>query len=185
MKRIFFFFLTALVSASSMMAQQSLELRNITSGRYAPQYLSDITPMPDGESYAQISDDGKSIVQYSFKTGKQTAVLFDVNATNNLTIKDFDGYIMSPDGKKMLIQTNTKRIYRHSFTADYYIYNIASKRLERLSDNGPQQSPVWSEDGLQVAFVRDNNIFLVKLLYDNSESQVTKDGKKSSVSAQL
>ena len=181
MKRIFFFFLTALVSAASMMAQQSLELRNITSGRYAPQYLSDITPMPDGESYAQISDDGKSIVQYSFKTGKQTAVLFDVNATNNLTIKDFDGYIMSPDGKKMLIQTNTKRIYRHSFTADYYIYNIASKRLERLSDNGPQQSPVWSEDGLQVAFVRDNNIFLVKLLYDNSESQVTKDGKRNEI----
>ena len=181
MKRIFFLFLTALVSAASMMAQQSLELRNITSGRYAPQYLSDITPMPDGESYAQISDDGKSIVQYSFKTGKQTAVLFDVNATNNLTIKDFDGYIMSPDGKKMLIQTNTKRIYRHSFTADYYIYNIASKRLERLSDNGPQQSPVWSEDGLQVAFVRDNNIFLVKLLYDNSESQVTKDGKRNEI----
>ena len=181
MKRIFFFFLTALVSAATMMAQQSLELRNITSGRYAPQYLSDITPMPDGESYAQISDDGKSIVQYSFKTGKQTAVLFDVNATNNLTIKDFDGYIMSPDGKKMLIQTNTKRIYRHSFTADYYIYNIASKRLERLSDNGPQQSPVWSEDGLQVAFVRDNNIFLVKLLYDNSESQVTKDGKRNEI----
>jgi dipeptidyl-peptidase-4 len=181
MKRIFFLFLTALVSAASIMAQQSLELRNITSGRYAPQYLSDITPMPDGESYAQISDDGKSIVQYSFKTGKQTAVLFDVNATNNLTIKDFDGYIMSPDGKKMLIQTNTKRIYRHSFTADYYIYNIASKRLERLSDNGPQQSPVWSEDGLQVAFVRDNNIFLVKLLYDNSESQVTKDGKRNEI----
>ena len=70
---------------------------------------------------------------------------------------------------------------RHSFTADYYIYNIASKRLERLSDNGPQQSPVWSEDGLQVAFVRDNNIFLVKLLYDNSESQVTKDGKFNEV----
>lgn len=181
MKRLFFLFVTTIFSAVSIVAQQSLELRDITNGRYAPQYLSDITPMPDGESYAQISDDGNSIVQYSFKTGKQTAVLFDKNATNNLTIKDFDGYILSPDGKKMLIQTNTKRIYRHSFTADYYIYNIASKRLERLSDNGPQQSPVWSNDGLQVAFVRDNNIFLVKLLYDNSESQVTKDGKRNAI----
>lgn len=181
MKRLFSLFIAALFSAASMIAQQSIELKDITSGRYAPQYLSDITPMPDGESYAQISADGSSIVQYSFKTGKQTAVLFDVNTTNNLTIKDFDGYIMSPDGKKMLIQTNTKRIYRHSFTADYYIYNIASKRLERLSDNGPQQSPVWSEDGLQVAFVRNNNIFLVKLLYDNAESQVTKDGKRNEI----
>ncbi len=181
MKRLFFLFVTTIVFAVSIVAQQSLELRDIINGRYAPQYLSDITPMPDGESYAQISDDGNSIVQYSFKTGKQTAVLFDKNTTNNLTIKDFDGYILSPDGKMMLIQTNTKRIYRHSFTADYYIYNIASKRLERLSDNGPQQSPVWSNDGLQVAFVRDNNIFLVKLLYDNSESQVTKDGKRNAI----
>ena len=181
MKRLFFLIAAVLLSAASLLAQQSIDLRDITSGVYSPQYLSDITPMADGESYAQISDDGNSIVQYSFKTGKQTAVLFDVNATNNITIKDFDGYILSPDGKKILIQTNTKRIYRHSFTADYYIYNIASKRLERLSDNGPQQSPVWSQDGLQVAFVRDNNIFLVKLLYDNSESQVTKDGKRNEI----
>jgi dipeptidyl-peptidase-4 len=49
--------------------------------------------------------------------------------------------------------------------------------LERLSDGGPQQVPTWSPDGTQVAFVRENNIYLVKLLYDNSESQVTKDGK--------
>ena len=81
MKRIFFFFLTALVSAASMMAQQSLELRNITSGRYAPQYLSDITPMPDGESYAQISDDGKSIVQR-----QASRRLFSLMLTQQITL---------------------------------------------------------------------------------------------------
>ena len=77
----------------------------------------------------------------------------------------------------MLIQTNTRPIYRRSFTADYYIYTIQSHKLERLSDGGPQQVPTWSPDGNLIAFVRDNNIHLVKLLYDNSESQVTKDGK--------
>ena len=41
--------------------------------------------------------------------------------------------------------------------------------------------PVWSPDGNQIAFVRDNNIYLVKLLYDNAESQVTKDGRKNEV----
>ena len=54
---------------------------------------------------------------------------------------------------------------------------MASRKLEPLSDGGPQQAPVWSPDGTKVAFVRDNNIFLVKLLYNNSESQVTKDGR--------
>ena len=53
--------------------------------------------------------------------------------------------------------------------------------MEKLSDGGPQQVPVFSPDGNQVAFVRDNNIFLVKLLYGNSESQVTEDGKQNEV----
>ena len=50
-----------------------------------------------------------------------------------------------------------------------------------LSENGPQQTPVFSPDGQQIAFVRDNNIFLVKLLYDNAEVQVTKDGQRNEV----
>ena len=49
--------------------------------------------------------------------------------------------------------------------------------MEPLSENGPQQVPLFSPDGNQIAFVRDNNIYLVKLLFCNSESQVTKDGK--------
>ena len=88
---------------------------------------------------------------------------------------------MSPDGLRMLIQTKTEPIYRRSFKAQYYIYTIASRKLEPLSVNGPQQVPTWSPDGMQVSFVRNNNIFLVKLLYDNAESQVTKDGEFNKV----
>ena len=81
----------------------------------------------------------------------------------------------------MLIQTETKPIYRHSFTAVYYLYDIANRTLTPLSDNGPQQSPKFSPDGNLVGFVRDNNLFLVKLLFNNSESQITKDGKFNEV----
>ena len=88
---------------------------------------------------------------------------------------------MSPDGKRLLIQTKTERIYRRSFTATYYIYTLQNNRLVPLSDNGPQQTPLFSPDGQQIAFVRDNNIFLVKLLYDNAEVQVTKDGQRNEV----
>lgn len=144
-------------------------------------YKISINTIKGTDQYAQISQDGKQIVQYSFRNGQQTAVLFDVNNTQGEKIESFDGYLMSPDGGHMLIQTHTNRIYRRSFTADFYIYTVASRKLEKLSENGPQQAPVWSPDGNQVAFVRGGNIFLVKLLYDNSESQVTKDGKFNEV----
>ena len=159
----------------------SLTIQDVTGGKFRAESLSAVTPLSDGESYAQISSDGGKIVKYSFKTGQQTGVLFDVDNTQGERIGRFDGYIMSPDGKRMLIQTQTERIYRRSFRAVFYIYNIATRKLEKLSDFGPQQTPVWSPDGTQIAFVRDNNIHLVKLLYGNAESQVTQDGKFNEV----
>lgn len=50
-----------------------------------------------------------------------------------------------------------------------------------MSEGGPQQVPLFSPDSHQIAFVRNNNIFLVKLLFGNSESQVTKDGEYNKV----
>ena len=170
-----------LLTVSSSFAKSKLELTQVVNGTFSAENLRTVTPLADGESYAQISNDSKKIVTFSYKTGQQTGVLFDVNATQGLNIPSFDNYILSPDGKKILIQTKTKRIYRRSFTAEYYIYTIGTRMLEKLSDGGPQQAPVWSNDGLQVAFVRNNNIYLVKLLYDNAESQVTKDGKWNEV----
>lgn len=181
MKKIIVMCAALIMGMSSIFAGNNLSLKDITSGKFAPKTLGSITALDDGETYAQVSKDGKKVVRYSFKTGKQTDVLFDVDRTIGEKIDSFEDYIMSPDGSKMLIQTNSQKIYRRSFTAVYYIYNINSRKLEKLSDYGPQQAPVWSPDSKLVAFVRDNNIYLVKLLYGNSESQVTKDGKKNEI----
>lgn len=168
--------LTAHVSAGG-----KITIPDITSGKFAAKTVNGINPIEGTDSYARISDDGKRVDCYSFKTGKLLRNLFDISNTMGKKIDSFDGYILSPDGTRMLIQTKTKSIYRRSFTAVYYLYNIASRKLEPLSDGGPQQVPVWSKDGLQVAFVREGNIYLVKLLYDNAEVQVTKDGKFNEV----
>ena len=160
------------------LAANGLDLRQITSGQFIPDNIRGVTPAADGESYTQLGDDGKTISRYSFKTGKALETLFDAA---NTKVEYISGYIMSPDGKRILIETNRKSIYRHSFTADYYIYTIASRKMVPLSDHGAQQTPLFSPDGTMIAFVRENNIFLIKLLYDNAESQVTKDGKKNEV----
>ena len=181
MKKILILCAAVLLIAAPLTAGQQLNLKDITSGAFRGESLAAVEPLGDGESYAQISADGKQIVKNSFKTGKQVSVLFDANTARGAKLDRVEGYVMSPDGKRILIQTKTKSIYRRSFTATYYIYNIANNKLEPLSDGGPQQTPIWSPDGNQVAFVRENNIFLVKLLYNNSESQVTKDGKFNEV----
>ena len=181
MKKQIALFLLSLLMPLAATAAERLTLKAITGGEFAPQRVYGVNPIEGTDRYASISNDGKRIVEYSFKTGQETGVLFDVEKTQGEKIERFDGYVMSPDGTRMLIQTNTEAVYRRSFKADYYIYTIKSRKLERLSDGGKQQVPLWSPDGLQVAFVRDNNLFLVKLLYDNAESQVTKDGRFNEV----
>ena len=181
MKNIIIMCVALFMMSSSISAYEKMTLKDITDGQFAAQQIGGINPIKGTDLYAQLSQDNKQILQYSFKTGKQTAILFDVNNTQGEHIDKFDGYIMSPDGRHILIATKRQNVYRRSYKAVFYIYTVQSRKLERLSDGGPQQAPVWSPDGNQVAFVRDNNIFLVKLLYGNSESQVTKDGKMNEV----
>lgn len=181
MKRLFLTITALLMFVATMSAGGKLTLPDITSGKFVAKTVNGINPIEGTDTYARISQDGERVVCCSFKTGKELSVLFDVKNTMGCKIDGFDDYVLSPDGKRMLIQTKTERIYRRSFKADFYIYNIESRRLDRLSDGDKQQIPTWSPDGQQVAFVRGGNIFLVKLLYDNAEIQVTKDGKFNEV----
>ena len=173
--------LCLMVSVSGMRAGDKLSLKTITSGEFRSEVMQAVCPLPDGETYGQISSDGKRVESYSFRTGKQVKVLFDVATAQGAKLERIDDYIMSPDGRRMLIQTQTKSIYRHSFTAVFYIYDILHNILEPLSDGGPQQTPVFSPDGNLIAFVRDNNIYLVNLLSDRAECQVTMDGKRNEI----
>lgn len=179
MKKLFVLFY-ALMCLVTLQAQK-VTLQDVANGTYRAQSIQGLKPMLDGEHYTQISKDHKRIVKYSFKTGKEVATIFDVATARNHKLKSFDDYIMSPDESLILIQTETKPIYRRSFTAVYYIYNVRNRTLEPLSNNGPQQVPLFSPDSHQIAFVRNNNIYLIKLLFGNSESQVTKDGEYNKV----
>jgi len=190
MKRKFIFLFFCLCClAGFAQGGKALDLKEINSGKFSPENIYGVVPMPDGEHYTQRNAEGTQIVKYSFRTGEPVEVVFDVAKARECPFKKFDSYQFSPDGSKILIATKTTPIYRHSYTAVHYLYPVkrndkgvtTNNIVEKLSDGGPQQAPVFSPDGNLVAFVRDNNIFLVKLLYGNSESQVTEDGKLNSV----
>ena len=170
----------ACVVATVVVAQQ-ITLEDITRGKYSPRSVREVRPLADGESYSCVSDDAQRIERCSFKTGEMMEVLFDASEARGATVRYVEGYIVSPDEKHILIETNRTPIYRHSATSTYYIYNVKNKTLAPLSAGGPQECPKFSPDGNQIAFVRDNNLFLVKLLYNNAESQITKDGERNKI----
>ena len=170
-----------LMSVTGMAENGPLSLKSITGGEFYAHGIYGVNPLADGESYSQLVD-GKRIVVSSFKTGEQTGILFDAdNTKGKVKVSRIDGYIMSPNQKNILLRTQTQSIYRHSTTAVYYIYNVQNRTLAPLSDGGPQECPLWSPDGNMVGFVREGNLFLVKLLFDNAEVQITKDGKFNSI----
>lgn len=169
----FFVFIATIMMVSTMEAADKLDLKAITSGDFAATYVTGINPIEGTDLYANISNDGKQIVSYSFKTGKQVAVLFDVNVAK-APFESVEGYVMSPDGKQMLVMAHRKAVYRRSFKAEYFIYNIARKSLQKLSEGENQQVATWSPDSRHIAFVKDNNLFITD---GSKETQVTKDGK--------
>lgn len=180
MKRSVLFVASLWMAAMTVFAQQ-ITLDDVVNYKYAPKSVREVSPLADGESYACVSEDGKRIERCSFKTGEVTETLFDVETARGGGVRYVGGYIMSPDEKNILIETNRTSIYRRSATATYYIYNVKNKTLEPLSKGGPQECPKFSPDGNQIAFVRDNNLFLVKLLFNNAESQITKDGERNKI----
>lgn len=137
--------------------------------------------LPDGESYMALAGDGKSIGRYDIIRGTLIETILDVNNTRGCKIDKIEGMSLSADGRKILIYTDSTPIYRHSFKASYYVFEISRNILKPLSNtNDKQQSPLFSPDGRMVSFVADNNIFIKKIDYDN-EISVTSDGKINSL----
>jgi dipeptidyl-peptidase-4 len=145
--------------------------------KYFPHMVRGYNPMNDGVTYTILSQG--NIDLYSYKTGKFVKTLVESSAfipKGESKALKFGSYTFSSDETKVLVATETKNIYRHSFSAEYWIYDLKTKELRRLSKNGAQRLATFSPDGSKVAFVRDNNIFYVDL-QSGKEVQVTTDGE--------
>ncbi|MCM1378256.1 MAG: DPP IV N-terminal domain-containing protein [Prevotella sp.] len=172
--------LAALSSVSSMSATLTVEdFCDIATA--TPASVKESRPLPDGESFAAISDDESKIEIYSYKTGKVTGVLFDLkDVKGDVKIPNFDGYKVSEDGRKVLLWNDTEQIYRYSFTAEYYVYDVMRKTLARVSNGGPQRGATLSHDGRMVAYTRGNNIFISNLDY-KTDNAITSDGEVNKI----
>lgn len=153
----------------------------VAPGKNSPVAIKEMRPFADGSSYTAVSEDGKSIDIFEYRSGKKTGTLFSLDGVKGeLKIDSFDGYQVSDNGRKVLLWNDVTKIYRHSFTARYYVYDTMRSTLKAVSKGGAQRCAVMSHDGRMVAYMRDNNIFISNLDYDTDKS-ITTDGELNSV----
>ena len=181
MKRGFVILLIAFIAISAQAQEkQKITLEDIlVKGTFRAQTVTGLRSMKDGEHYTTL-ENNTQIVKYSYKTGNEVAVVFDIAEIRDAPIKSFSDYEFSPDETKVLLTTDVQPIYRHSFTATNYVWNFVTEEFKPLSEKGAQQVATFSPDGDRVAFVRGNNIFIKNLKF-GTENQVTFDGEKNKI----
>lgn len=133
--------------------------------------------MNDGLHYTTYDRQKRAIVKFSYKTGEAVDTILKIG---DLKLSNFSDYHFSADETKLLLETNTQSIYRHSYTAENFVYDLNTKKLSPLSDKKEQQLATFSPEGSKVAFAWKNNLY-VKDLESGKETQVSTDGKKNQV----
>lgn len=144
-------------------------------GTFAARSVYGLRSMNNGVDYTTLEGRGTQIVKHSFKDASKEEVLVDL-ANLEGDIPGMMDYAFSADESKILFYTGYERIYRRSFTADYYVYDLHAGTLKPLSENGKQQLATFSPDASHVAFVRKNNLF-IKDLAAGKEWAITDDGR--------
>ena len=171
----------ALLFFTAGITAQEKQLSNeiIWNWEFAPETLEKIHPLKGKSAYSVIKVDyanrASKVVLYDYATAKELEVLVD--SKNAIGVPFFTGYSYSGDEKKLLLETDVDRIYRHSKLAHYYVYNLATKKANLLFGEKVQE-PRFSPDGSKVAFVYGRNLY-VKNIIDNTIVQVTADGSEN------
>ena len=180
MNKINAIILATLVSAGTAGAQtgdKSVSLKEITDGMFRQKTaVGEMRSLPDGEHYTAMNAEQNMIVKYSYRTGKAVDTLFNATTARECEFTKFDGYTISSTGHHILVWRETEPIYRRSYKAAVYDYDVRRNYVKPITDSKEKvMIPTFSPDGRMCAFVKDNNIWIRKFDFD-TEVQVTKDG---------
>lgn len=179
--RLRFLALFIACTAVATAQQKNITLEEIWGGAFRTQGLDELHSMKNGKEYAVINFDRSSrtstIDVYDYKSGDKVKTL--LNSKDIAALPFISDYTFSDDESKLLLGKDFNSIYRRSFTAMYYVYDIATKKTTPVAD-APIQEPYFTKDGSKVAYGQDNNLF-IKDLKTGKTTQVTKDGKKNSI----
>lgn len=169
-------FILCFISASIVFAQKEITVSDIyEKGTFRQESVYNVNWMNDGKYYSALDDN--KVQKINVENGEVVETLVDGDQLEpELKIRS---YSFSKDEKKLLLATDVNYIYRRSFTAQYYVYNLENESLKPLSKN-PQMFATFSPDAKKVAYVFENNIYIFDL-ESRSTTQVTSDGKVNEI----
>jgi dipeptidyl-peptidase-4 len=165
----------------SVFGQQKISVEEIYNETFRSQGMDALQSMKNSNKYTVLKSNRMArtmqIDLYDYATLKKTATLIDTKDHAGLPM--IDGYTFDSSEKMILIACNSNQIFRHSFTADYYLYNTINKQLTKLFDFQVQE-PTFSADGKKIAYAKENNLYVYDL-ETNKSTQITTDGKKNAI----
>lgn len=172
--RLFAFMLLA---GTTLIAQhKEITLEEIYDGTFSQKRLEALQSLKNGEQYVVLNFDrenrSSSIDVYSYRTGEQTGTLVDSKDLQG--VPAFSSFDISENEKKIILATEVEPIFRRSRRGVYFIYDVETKEVQKISDEKIQQ-PTLSPNNNQVAYVYQNNIY-VKDLVSGEVNQITHDG---------
>jgi dipeptidyl-peptidase 4 len=163
------------------LAQQKLTLEEIWTGAFRTKGMDALSAMKNTNQYTVLNFDRASnssqIDLFDFGTLNKVATLID--SKNHKELQGIDSYTFNANEKKILIANNSDQIFRHSFVANYFIYDIATKSIEKVTDNKIQE-PTFSPDGSKIGYAFENNLYVYDIA-SKTHTQITNDGKKNSI----
>ena len=172
-----------IIAASSVLSAQQKEvsLEEIWNGTFRQERLQSLQSLDNGKEYVVLNYDREagttSIDVYSYKTGEKTKTL--VNSADLNEVKAFQDFKFSEDESKILLSTEKEPIFRRSSKEIFYVYDVNTKSLQKVSDQKVQEAS-FSPDATKVAYVFENNIYILDLKSGN-RTQVTEDGVINSI----
>jgi len=171
-----------LAAISTLTAQQKqITLEDIWGGTFRTERLDVLRSLNNGKEYSVLNYDqsqkASTVDVYDYVSGEKVRTLV---STKDLPGIDYIiSYEFSDDESKLLLAIQLKQIYRRSSVGTYYVYDLNSKQLTRVSEDKIQE-PTFTQDGSKMAYGFENNLY-IKDLTNGSVTQVTSDGATNSI----
>lgn len=180
MRKQFLLSLIALGLLTTLSAQKKkITLEEIWGGAFRTESMDVLRSMKNGKQYTILnfnrSPRSSSLDKYDYETLEKVETI--VSSSDKIPF--FTSYAFSDDESQLVLATEVEPIFRRSRLGIYYVYDVATKEIVKISD-AKIQEPLLSPDGSKVAYVMDNDIFIMDIA-SGTTKPITIDGAYGSI----